>query len=162
MSAAEASPAAPGSWDHVPLLDHPPGRPEDGENWYQVDEYGLAVLVLWSLRHDRAASSLHTEAPVTKLTQETSGQTSTWERPRTAQEQSDVDDDLDSLLADAGVPPRPRGRRWFVRLPADVDLESSLREWWREIYQQLDDEEQTPAGELHVLGEILKREGLTG
>ena len=32
-----------------------------------------------------------------------------------------IDDDIDSYLADAGLPPRPRGYDWFIRRPPNRD-----------------------------------------
>lgn len=32
-----------------------------------------------------------------------------------------IDDDIDSYLADAGLPPRPRGYDWFIRRPPNTD-----------------------------------------
>lgn len=31
-----------------------------------------------------------------------------------------IDDDIDAYLADAGLPPRPRGYDWFIRRPARI------------------------------------------
>jgi hypothetical protein len=161
MSASKPAPVGhDGSWDNVPLLDCAPKVAGDGETWHEVEEYGLAVLVLWSLRLERAASSPHDTPPTTRVTREDAGRRETWERDRTAEEQTAVDDDLDELLAEAGVPPRPRGRRWFVRLPEHVSLEDAVRTWWQQINQQLAGKDQTPAEELRVVSEILAREGL--
>ncbi|WP_193612276.1 DUF5956 family protein [Nocardioides lijunqiniae] len=147
-------------WQEVPFLERPPDAAAHGEAWHEVDEYGLAVLALWCLRRDRAASSPAGDPPLARVTREQSGTQDTWTRPRTPQEQADVDDDLDHLLADAGVPARPRGRRWYLRLPPGQGLEESVREWWWEINQRLEGTDQTPADELGVLEEILAREGL--
>ncbi|MCD4536554.1 DUF5956 family protein [Nocardioides sp. cx-169] len=148
------------SWDVIPFLPHPPETTTDGETWHEVAEHGPGVLTLWCLRHDRAASSPAGVPPLIRVTLEDAAGRRSRERPRTPQEQSDVDDDLDDLLAEAGAPPRPRGRRWFVRLPPDRDLKASLNEWWQVIYQRLADVDQTPAEEFRVLREILAREGL--
>jgi hypothetical protein len=32
-----------------------------------------------------------------------------------------IDDDIDSYLADAGLPPRPRGYDWFIRRPPNTE-----------------------------------------
>lgn len=33
-----------------------------------------------------------------------------------------IDDDIDAYIADAGLPPRPRGYDWFIRRPPDAGL----------------------------------------
>lgn len=33
-----------------------------------------------------------------------------------------IDDDIDSYLADAGLPPRPRGYDWFIRRPTRMPV----------------------------------------
>ncbi|BCW66536.1 hypothetical protein NicSoilB4_12990 [Arthrobacter sp. NicSoilB4] len=33
-----------------------------------------------------------------------------------------IDDDIDTYLADAGLPPRPRGYDWFIRRPAHIPV----------------------------------------
>lgn len=54
----------------------------------------------------------------------------TWTEPISDADVRGVEDDIDSYLADAGLPPRPRGFRWFLRLPASVEGE---KEFWRRL-----------------------------
>ena len=43
--------------------------------------------------------------------------TYTHDRPRTQEEQTEIDDDADALLAEAGIAPRPRGRVYYLEVP---------------------------------------------
>ena len=36
---------------------------------------------------------------------------------------SSINDDIDVYLAEAGIPPRPRGFDWFIRRPSDFELD---------------------------------------
>lgn len=36
---------------------------------------------------------------------------------------SSIDDDIDVYLAEAGIPPRPRGFDWYIRRPFNYDLD---------------------------------------
>lgn len=55
------------------------------------------------------------------------------ELPFTALDQSEVDDDLDEILAHVGLPPRPRGYDWYLR----IDLEQ--RDRIHQIGEQVED-----------------------
>lgn len=56
------------------------------------------------------------------------GKTHAHERPRTQDEQADIDDDADSLLAEAGIAPRPRGRFYYLEMPTGIsDLNHILK-----------------------------------
>ncbi|GGJ36404.1 DUF5956 family protein [Paenarthrobacter histidinolovorans] len=45
---------------------------------------------------------------------------------------SSIDDDIDAYLADAGIPPRPRGFNWFIRRPSGIDLDDDT--FWGAIW----------------------------
>ncbi|WP_185995542.1 DUF5956 family protein [Nocardioides campestrisoli] len=145
------------SWDDVPLLDGPPTEAPPGERWQPVDEYGPGVLVLWCLRA-RAASAPLGESPVTQVTEEVGGMSRSWSRPRSAREQAEVDQDVDELLVDAGLPPRPAGRQWFLRLPAALDLAASVSRWSRGVDRLLEGRERSPATEVEAFRELLAAE----
>jgi hypothetical protein len=55
--------------------------------------------------------------------------------PLSPRESAGIDDDIDGYLGDAGVPPRPRGFRWVLRLPVRCPTEP---EFWAAVYQGLD------------------------
>jgi hypothetical protein len=45
-----------------------------------------------------------------------------WEEPISEDDIRAIEDDIDAYLRDAGLPPRPRGNRWFLRLPESLDM----------------------------------------
>ena len=45
---------------------------------------------------------------------------------------SSIDDDIEAYLADAGIPPRPRGFDWFIRRPSGVDLDDDT--FWGAVW----------------------------
>lgn len=49
------------------------------------------------------------------------------QRPRTVAEQAIVDDDIDSYLANAGLPPRPRRYTWYLLLPGRTSAARLLK-----------------------------------
>lgn len=56
------------------------------------------------------------------------GKTHTHERPRTLDEQAEIDDDADALLAEAGIAPRSRGRVYCLEVPTGIpDLNHILK-----------------------------------
>ena len=51
----------------------------------------------------------------------------TQERPRTQEEQTEVDNDVDALLAEADITPRPTGRVYYLKMPTGIsDLNEIL------------------------------------
>ncbi|MFK0039709.1 DUF5956 family protein [Paenarthrobacter sp. NPDC090517] len=45
---------------------------------------------------------------------------------------SSIDDDIDAYLAEAGIPPRPRGFDWFIRRPSNDDLDDET--FWGAVW----------------------------
>jgi hypothetical protein len=57
-----------------------------------------------------------TPQPVRRVNEREDGAMEYWDEPFTAEHQAEIDDDLDSDLAAVGLPPRPRGLDWYLRL----------------------------------------------
>jgi hypothetical protein len=55
------------------------------------------------------------------------GATSSLTETITGEEVQDIENGIDSYLLDSGLPARPHGYRWFLRLPAVVNDE---QEFW--------------------------------
>lgn len=97
------------------------------EGWIQATENGWGALVVW------AAGPLHVlRVPAAPRNRETVVVTSysdgreTREPSRlTDADLESIDDDIDSYLAEAGLPPRPRGFDWYLHpsgaVPAGPD-----------------------------------------
>jgi hypothetical protein len=91
---------------------------EDVAGWSELPENGLgAVLgaVAGPGRLGRAAGTLGEHG--TRVTVTDASGERTWHETRTASDQRTVDEAVDDYLRDAGLPPRPRGYRWFIASP---------------------------------------------
>jgi hypothetical protein len=69
-----------------------------------------------------------------RVTTETGSSTETRFDPFTTADRQMIDADIESYLADAGVPAPPRGYTWLIRLPATVGTEN---QFWQEINKGL-------------------------
>ena len=105
---------------------------EDGQ-YVELPENGFGGLVAWAagVHHvRRTADHLNHQTRVTTIAGD---ETTNHVRPRSQQEQDGVDQDIDSYLRDAGIPPRPRGFRWFVELPGSIRPD----DFWEDINTNL-------------------------
>lgn len=78
-------------------------------------------------------------------------------RPLAAAEAEEIDDDVDSYLTDAGVPPRPRGFAWHLILPPGI---ASADEFWSTLSDALQaegPEARHPRNTAAALARILDR-----
>jgi hypothetical protein len=127
-------------WDQGPIGARPPG-------WIEATENGWGAVAAWFagvenlVREPRSFEGRTIEV--------------TWVGPNgterssseafTAADMESVDDDIDSYLADAGVPLRPRGFAWFIRSPLEVHGDD---EFWSAftgaVYEQLTAQAPTP------------------
>lgn len=108
-----------GTWEEVPVLASAPGPAGPGESWQEVDGFGLGLLVLWLLRH-RAVSVPITEPRLVRVTcTKADGSVEVSAQALTPKEQAEMDEDVNEFLSEAGIPPRPGTRDWFLRVPAD-------------------------------------------
>lgn len=146
-------------WGEFRLLNE---LPSPKEEWCDVPEYGLGAILSWCLGPTRTIG-VRMEVPIgnTKISAEASGRmVAVFERPRTVEEQAMADDALDDLLVDAGLQPRPRGWRWYARLPLGFDMDELVKLSWREIGIELGDD-RTPADGFRVAAQVVARLGLS-
>ncbi|WP_144670371.1 DUF5956 family protein [Arthrobacter sp. U41] len=91
---------------------------EPSASWAELPENGWGALMGWAAGRDnlRRCPSSDAGRTVTGYIEDASGRTP-FEEPFTAADREGVDDDIDMYLGDAGVPPRPRGFVWMIRVP---------------------------------------------
>lgn len=114
-------------WNDVP-------EAEASDSWAELTENGWGALIGWAAGKENLGRRRSSDAgrTVTGFT-ERRGVKQFFEEPFTAADRQMVDDDIDEYLAEAGIPPRPRGYVWMIRVPeayasprdfmAAVDLE---------------------------------------
>ena len=99
-------------WAEVSVVENSSSR------WVELDENGWGALIGWAAGAGnlRRRPSSEEERTVT-ITVELHGATTTSVEPFTDEDRAAVDDSIDEYLEAAGVPPRPRGWVWLIRVP---------------------------------------------
>ena len=103
-------------WASAELAEAPAG-------WILATENGWGALVVWAAGQGnfvrvRAAAGERYGTVVHRLQ---NGSERLEPFVLTEPDLESIDDDIDSYLADAGLPPRPRGYDWFIRRPPNTD-----------------------------------------
>jgi hypothetical protein len=144
-------------WDQVPIGARPPG-------WIEATENGWGAVAAWFAGVENLVRE-PTSFEGRSIEVTCVGPDGT-ERSRsdafTAADMESIDDDIDSYLADAGVPLRPRGFAWFIRSPLEVHGDD---EFWSAftgaVYEQLTAQAPTPreiaAAAAIVMDEFYRR-----
>ncbi|WP_141722206.1 DUF5956 family protein [Micromonospora haikouensis] len=103
-----------GRWDNVPLSPTPP----TGDEYVELPENGWGGLLGWCAGPARLVRVPdQVEAHTTRVFCSSPAGDEQYSRPRTQEEQVDIDADINGYLHDCDVPARPAGYRWFLRLP---------------------------------------------
>ncbi len=91
---------------------------EPSASWVELPENGWGALMGWAAGREnlRRHPSSDTGRVVTGYT-EHAGVRRYFEEPFTAADRQGVDNDIDVYLGDAGLPPRPGGYVWSIRVP---------------------------------------------
>ena len=91
---------------------------EPSASWLDLPENGWGALIGWAAGPDnlRRRPSSDAGRTITGYT-ERGGKQQPFEEPFTAADRLGIDDDIDRYLRDAGLPPRPRGYVWMIRVP---------------------------------------------
>ena len=124
--------------------------------WVQMTETGWDALKLWCAGPDNRARAPRDDRDRTvRVVCETGGTVTQTIEPFTADDLRIMEEAIDSYLAEGGVPPLPRGYRWYLRIPDGLSgdlldhLESHLNsrltgapkpaDWLRELQPIMDD-----------------------
>jgi hypothetical protein len=102
-------------WASTELAEAPSG-------WIRAMENGWGALAVWAAGHGNfvrvpAAAGDRYGMAVHRLPD---GSERSEPFVLTQADLESIDDDIDSYLADAGLPPRPRGYDWFIRRPPNT------------------------------------------
>ncbi|MET3922732.1 DUF5956 family protein [Arthrobacter sp. UYEF20] len=98
---------------------HGHGRPE---GWIELTENGWGAIAAWFAGPENVTREPMGERTdiVRVACERADGTVTSWEETITEEDIRAIEDDIDSYLTDSGLPPRPRGYRWFLRLPGGV------------------------------------------
>lgn len=111
------------SWDEVRILD-------DQAGWAEVDENGWGTLLAWVAGPENARRCpTSDDGRTVRVVIERPGvPDQRTVEPFTAYDRDLVEDGINPYLEQAGVPPRPRGYIWFIRVwPPDHTAEEFLQ-----------------------------------
>ncbi|KXK58089.1 hypothetical protein AWW66_31880 [Micromonospora rosaria] len=110
--------ATESTWDDVPVRDDPPGS-----GYHELTDNGLGALIGWLSGAGRLVRCPDRLPYMTIEACTGPGGETRQTRPRTPDDQRVIDDSVNDYLHDAGVPARPTGYRWFLRLPMGISGE---------------------------------------
>jgi len=103
----------------------------DGRPYVELTENGWgAVIATVAEQHRVRRGTLAIADYTTTIVHERDGLRWSESVPRSESDQRSIDDDIDEYLVAAGLPPRPRGFRWFIEVPPSVP---NADEFWRSI-----------------------------
>jgi hypothetical protein len=92
------------------------------DRWAELEETGWDALIAWAAGPQNLRRFPNSDVGrAVSMTCTRDGVTEQFEEAFTVDDRRTVDDAVDAYLADAGIPPRPRGYRWFIRVPAAYD-----------------------------------------
>jgi hypothetical protein len=92
------------------------GVNDDG--WVELDDNGWGALIGWAAGEQNLRRVPVDDTARSILVSRTDARgTVQAEEPFTPADRESIDADANSYLAEAGVPPRPGGFAWFIRLP---------------------------------------------
>lgn len=102
------------SWADFPLTNF---RPPGATHW-QFPDNGWFVIFLWAAGPEWVVTTEDrtTRDPVRIACERSDGTVDHREEPFTDDDQTIVDDVLDEDLSQVGLPARPRGRDWYLRI----------------------------------------------
>lgn len=119
-----------------------------GDGWAEATANGWGALIAWvagpsnTARKPAAARDRHTEVLVM-----TDGAVVRQPSMLSDADLDSIDDDIDTYLAAAGVPPVPRGYTWFIRRPAQCPADAAF---WAAINRGVADADPDAAEPLEL------------
>ena len=96
--------------------------------WIPATENGWGALVVWAAGRGnfvRVPAAGHNRSG-TAVNRSPGGSERRAPFLLTEADLASIDDDIDTYLADAGLPPRPRGYDWFIRPPVNAEGEDAF------------------------------------
>lgn len=141
------------TWDGYPLLEKPRGEPLH----VLLPENGYHAVLAWAAGPEAVYTTEdRLPSPPARVTIEHPlGVETKYEEPRSQADQDDIDASIDDYLDDVGLPPRPRRRDWYLRVPGK-DAGDFLERVYRRVSEYVP--ESALGDDLpHLYREVLER-----
>jgi hypothetical protein len=129
------------------------------ELWAELDETGWDAVIAWSARPQNLGRIRSSDAGRTvSVTCTRGGVVESFEEAFTENDRKTVDDSVDEYLGAAGIPPRPRGYRWFIRVPsAYPSAQAFLEDVYRAIHSAESPGQAHPAKLRPIIRTVVQR-----
>ncbi|MFF5794746.1 DUF5956 family protein [Paeniglutamicibacter sp. NPDC012692] len=137
-------------WESYPIGTRPSG-------WIELTENGWGAIASWFAGPENVMREpMGKRTDLVRVTCEKPEGTSTsWTETITEAEIEEIEDDIDGYLADSGLPSRPHGYRWFLRLPSGIKDESDFWSRLNEAAFKMPHTNWDPKREASNLGESI-------
>ncbi|WP_422936566.1 DUF5956 family protein [Sinomonas sp. P47F7] len=100
---------------------------EPDDNWVLLEETGRDAIIAWFAGPENVCRAPRSgEGEKVRVTVSQAGGTEVRYEPLADRDRVTAEDSIDEYLSDAGIPARPRGYRWFLRVPAGCDSPGSF------------------------------------
>ncbi|WP_415855213.1 DUF5956 family protein [Sinomonas sp. G460-2] len=100
---------------------------EPDDRWVLLNETGRDAVIAWFAGPENVSRVPRSgEGETVRVTVSRRGGADVRYEPLTDRDRATIEDSIDEYLADAGIPPRPQGYRWFLRVPAGCDSPGSF------------------------------------
>ena len=107
-------------WSETSILD-------DAAGWIELDESGWDALTVWAAGPGQVGRMPQDDSSRrVPVVCETGGVVIRSEEPFTPADRAMIEEGINGYLADAGIPPRPVGFTWFLRLPENWPVDRDL------------------------------------
>ena len=138
-------------WESYPIGTRPSG-------WIELTENGWGAIASWFAGPENVMRErMGKRTDLVRVTCEKADGTSTsWTETITEAEIEEIEDDIDHYLSNSGLPSRPHGYRWFLRLPSGVKDENDFWSRLNEADLKMPDTNRDPKREAANFGETIK------
>lgn len=109
----------------------------EGKDYLELSENGWGAVIAAVAGSEKVRRvPLRLSEYTVRTSWEHEGEHRTEVRERNAEDQESIDEAVEEYLADAGLPARPRGCRWFLAVPPGV---ADAPGFWRTVNRRFDE-----------------------
>src|SRR5699024_5058888 len=96
--------------------------------WIELTENRWGAIASWFAGPENVVREpMGKRTDLVRVTwEEATGTSTSWTETITEAEVEEIEDDIDGYLSDSGLPSRPHGYRWFLRLPLGIKDENAF------------------------------------